>query len=208
MPNAVILLPFLAATLALNFTPGADMAYVVARSLGQGRAAGIVSALAITAGSIVHIGLACLGLATLLAHSPLAFRVLQYAGACYLLFIAWRLWRSGGGNEQPAILHASGKRIFVQGVITNVLNPKVALFILAFLPQFVDPTRGSTVMQMLILGALFCLSTTIVNVGVALVTARAGRAVAGSARVGRWLTRASAGILALLAIRLALGARS
>jgi threonine/homoserine/homoserine lactone efflux protein len=139
MPNTVILLPFLAATLALNFTPGADMAYVVARSLGQGRAAGIVSALAITAGSFVHVGLVCLGLAALLAHSSLAFRMLQYAGACYLLFIAWRLWRSGGAKAQPAILHASRKRIFVQGVITNVLNPKVALFILAFLPQFIDP---------------------------------------------------------------------
>ncbi len=208
MPQASVLFAFLAATLALNFTPGADMAYVVARSLGQGRKAGIVSALAITAGCLVHICLATLGLAALLAHSPLAFRLLQYAGAGYLLFIAWRLLRDGGGTTGQISAAAGTARIFLQGVVTNVLNPKVALFILAFLPQFVDPSRGSATGQMLTLGALFCLSSTIVNGAIAVVTARAGRAVAGSSAAARWLRRVSAGILASLALRLALTARS
>jgi threonine/homoserine/homoserine lactone efflux protein len=205
IPNLAILLPFLAATLALNITPGADMAYVVARSLGQGRGAGVVSALAITAASIIHVGLSTIGLATLLAHSPVAFRLLQYAGAGYLLFIAWRLWRDGGSQAARPAPTASQGRIFAQGVLTNVLNPKVALFILAFVPQFVDPTRGSTALQMVVLGGVFCLSSTIVNVGIALLAARAGRSLAGS---GRWLRRISAGVLGLLALRLAFGARS
>jgi threonine/homoserine/homoserine lactone efflux protein len=207
MPQASVLLAFLAATLALNFTPGADMAYVVARSLSQGRRAGVLSALAITAGCMVHIGLATLGLAALLAHSPFAFRLLQYAGAGYLLFIAWRLLREGVRTGRAPVVPARYGRIFVQGVLTNVLNPKVALFILAFLPQFVDPARGSSTAQMLILGALFCVSGTIVNGTIALLTARAGRAVAGSSAAALWLRRVSAGILALLAIRLAFAAR-
>ena len=207
MPSLPVLFAFLAASLALNFTPGADMAYVVARSLGQGRKAGLVSALAITVGCCVHIGLATVGLAAVLANSPLAFRALQYAGAAYLLFIAWRLLRSGPGEQQGAAPAASLGRIFLQGVLTNVLNPKVALFILAFLPQFVDPARGPAWMQMLFLGALFCVSGTIVNGSIALMAARAGRAVGGSA-AGQWLRRASAGILALLALRLAFGDRS
>jgi threonine/homoserine/homoserine lactone efflux protein len=207
MPQASVLLAFMAATLALNFTPGADMAYVVARSLGQGRRAGVLSALAITMGCLVHIGLATLGLAALLAHSPLAFRLLQYAGAGYLLFIAWRLLRDGMGSGPAPVARAGYRRIFIQGVLTNVLNPKVALFILAFLPQFIDPTRGSPAVQMLVLGALFCLSGTIVNGSIALLTARAGRAVAGSSAMALWLRRVSAAILALLAVRLVLAAR-
>ena len=209
MPSLPVLLAFLAASLALNFTPGADMAYVVARSLAQGRKAGLVSALAITAGCCVHVGLATIGLAALLAQSPLAFRVLQYAGAAYLVFIAWRLLRSAPDERQGAAAAAASLgRIFLQGVVTNVLNPKVALFILAFLPQFVDPARGPAWAQMLLLGGLFCISGTIVNGAIALMAARAGRAVGGSGRATRWLRRASAGILALLALRIALGART
>ena len=154
MPSLPVLLTFLAATLALNFTPGADMAYVIARSLGQGRKAGLVSVLAVTAGCCVHIALATIGLSALLAKSPLAFRALQYAGAAYLLFIAWRLLQSAPGERQGAAAAASLGRIFIQGVLTNVLNPKVALLILAFLPQFVDPGRGPAWAQMLFLGAL------------------------------------------------------
>jgi len=208
MPQAPVLLAFMAATLALNITPGADMAYVIARSLGQGRRAGMLSAVAITTGCLVHIGLATLGLATLLAHSPLAFRLLQYVGAGYLLFIAWRLLRDGIGSGATPVARAGYRRIFIQGVLTNVLNPKVALFILAFLPQFVDPARGSPAAQMLILGALFCLSGTMVNGSIALMTARAGRAVGGSSAMARWLRRVSAGILALLAVRLAFAVKS
>ncbi len=103
---------------------------------------------------------------------------------------------------------ARHRRIFIQGVLTNVLNPKVALFILAFLPQFVDPARGSPTAQMLVLGALFCLSGTIVNGTIALATAEAGRAVAGCSAPAHWLRRLSAGILALFALRLASAAKS
>ncbi len=208
MPQASVLLAFMAAALALNFTPGADMAYVVARSLAQGRSAGLLSALAITVGCVVHIGLATLGLAALLAHSPLAFRLLQYVGTVYLLFIAWRLLREDTRARNALVAPTRQGRIFIQGVLTNVLNPKVALFILAFLPQFVDPARGSPTAQMLVLGTLFCLSGTIVSGTIALVTAEAGRAVAGSSAAAHWLRRVSAGILALFALRLASAAKS
>jgi threonine/homoserine/homoserine lactone efflux protein len=117
------------------------------------------------------------------------------------------LLREGTGPNSAAVMPANYWRIFLQGVLTNVLNPKVALFILAFLPQFVDPTRGSPSLQIVFLGALFCFSGTIVNVVVAIVAARAGRAAAGSSAAALWLRRASAGILGFLAVRLALAAR-
>jgi threonine/homoserine/homoserine lactone efflux protein len=113
---------------------------------------------------------------------------------------------SGPAEGRAAAPAVSLGRIFVQGVLTNVLNPKVALFILAFLPQFVDPGRGPAWAQMLFLGAPFCISGTIVNGIIALMAAQAGRAVGSSGRAARWVKRASAGILALLALRLAFGA--
>src|SRR5215475_2344985 len=137
MPDFSTLLPFLAASLALNLTPGADMTYVIARSATQGRAAGIAASLGIAAGSFVHSVLAALGVSALLQHSETAFLVVKYAGAAYLLYLAWKAIRNGSaamaGNR--VLSRVSLWRVFGEGALTNLLNPKVALFILAFLPQ-------------------------------------------------------------------------
>jgi threonine/homoserine/homoserine lactone efflux protein len=196
--------PFVVATLALNLAPGPDMTYVAARSLGQGRRAGLISALGISAGCLVHIVAASAGVAVLLRAWPRAYSVIRLAGAAYLLYLGISMWRSAGrGESLRAIAPATDGQIFRQGTITNILNPKVAMFFLAFLPQFVDPGRGPVGLQTLALGLFFNVSGTLVNAAVAW--------LAGSARTllesrgGRaWFQRACAGILTALGLRLAL----
>ena len=203
------LLPFLAAALALNLTPGADMTYVIARSATQGRAAGIAASLGVSAGSVVHSVLAALGVSALLQHSETAFLAVKYAGAAYLLYLAWKAIRAGGkgiaiGQKLAPI---SLWRVFGEGALTNLLNPKVALFILAFLPQFVDPTRGNAALQILLLGAIFNVGGTSVNAIVACSASMAARALGSSAGFSRWLNRVSALVFVGLAVRLALTER-
>src|SRR4051794_31873592 len=143
------------------------MLYVAARGASEGRAAGVVSALGITAGSLVHLTLVALGLATLLAAVPLAYTVLRLAGAVYLVFLGVRALRSHTRLAVPEHAPAPLTIIFRQAVLTNVFNPKVALFFLAFLPQFVDPRRGSPALQVLALGLIFNANSTLVNLAVA-----------------------------------------
>jgi threonine/homoserine/homoserine lactone efflux protein len=199
---------FLTATLALNLTPGPDMLYVIARSAAEGRKAGIVSALGIGTGTIFHTAAVALGLVSLLAAMPIAFTVVKYAGAAYLIFLGVRALRTTDSVAAPVIQRARLGVIFRQGVITNVLNPKVALFFLAFLPQFVDPAKGPVALQIILLGALFDTSGTLVNIAVALLASRAGqwsRSRSRAPRAMRWLT---GGIFLGLGVRLALLQRS
>ncbi|PTL81480.1 LysE family translocator [Vitiosangium sp. GDMCC 1.1324] len=166
---------FLAATLALNVTPGPDMLYVVARSVSEGRKAGIVSALGIAAGCLVHTFAIAAGLSGLLMAVPFAFEVVKLTGAAYLLYLGVRaLVSRDTALAAPTVERARLWAIFRQGVVTNVLNPKVALFFLAFLPQFVDPKRGPLAAQFLLLGFIFNVSGTLVNGVVALVSSGAG----------------------------------
>jgi threonine/homoserine/homoserine lactone efflux protein len=203
------LLPFLAAALALNLTPGADMTYVIARSATQGRAAGIAASLGVSVGSFVHSVLAAVGVSALLQHSETAFLVVKYAGAAYLLYLAWRALRAG--NQAMAmdrtLARTSLWRVFGEGALTNLLNPKVALFILAFLPQFVGPAHGNPAIQILLLGAIFNLGGTSVNAIVACSASAAARALGNSAGFGRWLNGISALVFVALAVRLALTER-
>ena len=195
---------FAIATLALNLAPGPDMTYVAARSLGQGRRAGLISALGISAGCVFHVAVAAAGVAVLLRAWPQAYTVVRIVGALYLFYLGVGLiGRARSATELTAVAMDSDLAIFRQGIVTNVLNPKVALFFLAFLPQFVDPSRGWVALQTAGLGAWFITSGTIVNVAVAW--------LAGSARVllqsraGRaWFRRASGAILVALGVRLAL----
>jgi threonine/homoserine/homoserine lactone efflux protein len=203
------LLAFLAASLALNLTPGADMTYVIARSAAQGRAAGLAASLGIAAGSVVHTLLAAIGVSALLQHSEAAFLTVKYAGAAYLLYLAWKAIRAGDGAAATdrQLGRAGLRRVFAEGALTNLLNPKVALFILAFLPQFVDPSRGNAAIQILVLGALFNIGGTAINAGVACFASAAARAIGNSAGFGRWLNRISALVFVGLAVRLALAER-
>jgi threonine/homoserine/homoserine lactone efflux protein len=194
---------FFAAMFLLNITPGPDMLYVLARSTGQGRPAGLASALGVGAGCFFHIFAVALGLAELLRTVPFAYNAVRVAGAGYLIYLGVRTLisrDSGSGNVNVA--PASLARIFAQGVITNVLNPKVALFFLAFLPQFIDRT-GNAFAQTVELGLIFDFSGTVVNVAVALAASSFGDALRnriGGATVFRWLT---GGVFIGLGLRLA-----
>ena len=143
LPDGSTLLLFMTAALALNVTPGPDMLYVVARSVGEGRAAGVISSLGIAAGTLVHTLAVALGLAGLLRAVPIAFEIVKWMGAAYLVWLGVRALRARGHSTgHTRVAPASMAAVFRQGMLTNVLNPKVALFFLAFLPQFVDPERG------------------------------------------------------------------
>lgn len=191
MPEKTAFLTFLFAAFMLNIAPGPDMLYVIGRSLGQGRKAGIVSALGIFVGCWVHILAAAFGIAALLRSSPVAFNMVRYAGAAYLVYLGTKMivQRSNLAQQQPK--PASLTSIFRQGVITNVLNPKVALFFLAFLPQFVGAHRGSVVWQILLLGLIFNVGGTAVNLGVAYAGGTLGQLLRRNARFARmqqWFT--------------------
>ena len=175
LPDSGTLLLFMTAALALNVTPGPDMLYVVARSVGEGRAAGVISSLGIAAGCLVHTVAVALGLAGLLRAVPIAFEIVKWTGAAYLVWLGVRALRTRAHAAADTDLPAAPMgAVFRQGMLTNVLNPKVALFFLAFLPQFVDPLRGSVALQIISLGLLFNVSGTLVNVAVAFLASSAG----------------------------------
>jgi threonine/homoserine/homoserine lactone efflux protein len=207
MPTMHSLMLFLAAGLALNLTPGPDMLYVAARGASEGRAAGVVSALGIGVGTLVHVTLVAAGLAALLAAVPVAYLALRLGGAAYLVYLGVRALRGGPQTPVAELAPASLGAIFRQGVITNVLNPKVALFFLAFLPQFVDPSRGDPGLQVLALGLLFDTSGTLVNLAVALGASGAAARLRRSARAARLLERATGVLFLALGVRLALASR-
>jgi threonine/homoserine/homoserine lactone efflux protein len=199
---------FMTATLALNLAPGPDMLYVSTRSLAQGRRAGVISALGIAAGAVVHTVAIASGLAALLRALPLAYEIVRFAGAAYLIWLGVQALRGKAGPASSKTLdRASEWAVFRQGAITNILNPKVALFFLAFLPQFADPARGSVALQIVVLGCVFNTSGTIVNIAVAHLAASAGRWLGARGdveRIFRWLT---ASVFIGLGLRLALGDR-
>ena len=156
MPELPTLTLFLLTAWLLLITPGPAIFYIVARSIDQGRIAGIVSALGVAFGTLFHIGAAALGLSALLASSALAFTIVKYLGAAYLIYLGVRKLLDRDEPVRPPVLERVAlKRIFVQGAVVNVLNPKTALFFLAFLPQFVDVARGSVALQIIVLGAMF-----------------------------------------------------
>jgi threonine/homoserine/homoserine lactone efflux protein len=195
---------FFAAALALNLAPGPDMTYVAARAVAQGTRAGLVSAAGIAVGCLFHIGAAALGIAVLLQAVPQAYAAVRIVGACYLVYLGVGLIRhaASGGSAGP-IEAATDRAIFRQGVVTNVLNPKVALFFLAFLPQFTTPRYGPLALQTLLLGFYFNAQGTIVNGLVAWLAGRAGSAVRRVSPARTWLQRVSGGVLVGLGVRLA-----
>ena len=214
MDNSQLFL-FIAAGLLLNLTPGPDVLYIVTNALRSGARAGVVSALGITAGCFVHIFAAALGVSALMAASSIAFIVLKWAGAAYLVYVGARmlLARAPAASQTVAInsiaacariTWASGlKRIFFQGFWTNVLNPKVALFFLAFVPQFIAPDVANKALAFLLLGLLFNFNGLWVNVGWALTAAWMARRVGAMKRGMHWLERAAGLMFLGFGIRLA-----
>ena len=204
MSDVNSLLFFMTATVTLNVTPGPDMLYVIARSVGQGRAAGVASALGITAGCFVHLLAVTFGLASLMKEVPTAYEVVKFTGAAYLIYLGVRTLTSRRQKQiATSIREARLRTIFTQGVITNVLNPKVALFFLAFLPQFVR-RENNVAAQIIFLGILFNTSGTLVNITVALVASYMRiqfKTRTRDSSILRWLT---GGIFIGLGVRLAL----
>src|ERR1051325_2097057 len=156
MPDWSKLSLFISVTLALVFMPGPNTLYIIARSVNQGRRAGVVSSLGVQTGSLIHIAAAALGLSALLLSSALAFGVVKYAGAAYLICIGVKtLLTKETAGQALEVKTASLRRVFYQGVVVNLLNPKTTLFFFAFLPQFIKPAKGNVALQTLLLGLLF-----------------------------------------------------
>lgn len=205
LPDLPRLLTFALASLALNVTPGADMTFVAAASARGGARGGVAAALGVGAGSLVHLLAAVVGLSALIASSQAAFTVLKWAGAAYLAYLAVTMLRGGGPPRAEAATAAprSDAALFRSGALVNVLNPKVGLFFLAFLPQFVDPEPAVAAVQTLLLGLWFNAGGTIVNVVVALAAARAAAGMRGKEVVGRAARWFAATVMGALAVKLA-----
>jgi threonine/homoserine/homoserine lactone efflux protein len=192
MPDVSTFLLFAVASLAFLAIPGPSVFYVVTRSLAQGRRAGVTSMLGVQAGGLVHVVAAAFGVSALIASSATAFTIVKYAGAAYLIVLGLRKLRSRGEEDAEAEtgVPASGSRLFWQGAVVNLLNPKTALFFLAFLPQFVDPS-APVAPQMLVLGTLLVGLGVVSDGTYALVAAGAGRRLRETASARRTLDRLS-----------------
>jgi threonine/homoserine/homoserine lactone efflux protein len=199
---------FVLSGLLLNITPGPDTLYIVGRSSTQGWRSGAVAALGIGAGTLVHICAAALGLSAILAASATAFTVVKFIGAAYLLYVGMTLIHSASAAQSSTVTvvprAAALQGIFIQGFLTNVLNPKVALFFLAFLPQFVAAQATSKPVAFLVLGAIFDINGTIWNLIVAWSTARLSTSLSPGAAFKRWFNRCVGGVFIFIGIRLAL----
>lgn len=202
---------FLGAALVLLLTPGPAVLYVVGRSMEQGTRAGVAAALGLIVGGVVHMLAALVGLTALLVATPSALSGLRLAGAAYLLYLGWKELRGGSSGDEaeasPATRGRSPAALFRGGVLVNVLNPKAALFFLAFLPQFVDPTRGDARAQLLVLGCSFLALAFVTDTSYAVLGGRAGARLRapGVARARRWI---SASIYLVLGVTAALEGRS
>jgi threonine/homoserine/homoserine lactone efflux protein len=209
MPDLATLAFFAVACLALTATPGPDMLLIASRSVSQGRGAGFASLAGIQAGTYCHALAAAFGLSQLFLAVPLAYDVVRYIGAAYLLYLAWKAFRSQGTAFDPAsgLPRYPAAQMFRQGLLTNLLNPKMALFVLALFPQFVRPEAGSVASQILVLATLLNLIGLVVN-GLVIVTAsRIGRAFSARKRFRRVPQILLGTVFAGLAARLAFDAR-
>ncbi|MFN2437860.1 MAG: LysE family translocator [Chitinophagaceae bacterium] len=199
---------FVLAALLLNLTPGNDMLYVAARSTGQGVKAGVISALGIMGGGAVHIFLAMIGLSAVIAKSALAFEIIKYLGAGYLIFLGIKavVAKKTKLEVNHSIKPLSLNKIFWQGVVTNVLNPKVALFFLAFLPQFIN-LNSNTSWQILFLGGWFNIQGTLINIIVALLFGKIGNWLSNSPRFILLQQKITGIVLVGLGIKVALSSK-
>ncbi|MBX6374726.1 MAG: LysE family translocator [Acetobacteraceae bacterium] len=204
MPTTATLLAFAAVALGMVLTPGPNMLYLLSRSITQGRVAGLVSLLGVALGFVIYMLCAAFGITAIVMAVPFAYDALRLAGAAYLLWLAWQALAGSGTPFAPRALppHAKG-RLFAMGLLTNLLNPKIAVLYLSLLPQFVDPTQGSVLLQSVTLGAVQIAVSVTVNAILVLSAGTVACFLAGRPlwqRVQRWLM---ATVLAGLACRMA-----
>ena len=196
MPEPSTILVFAGASIAMLVFPGPSVIYIVTRSVEQGRRAGLVSMLGVEAGGLVHVAAAALGISAIVASSATAFSIVKYAGAAYLIYLGVQRWRQGGEDLERPEPQPRGE-LFRQGMVVNVLNPKTAIFFLAFLPQFVDPSM-SVAPQVLVLGLEFIAIAVVSDGAYALIAGTLGERVRRRALANRWVDRAAGGSLVAL----------
>ena len=197
---------FIISGLLLNLMPGPDSLLIMTRSATQGWRAGVAATMGIGAGTMVHVTAAAVGLSAILATSATAFMLVKYVGAAYILYMAITLLLSKRKEASAAATVAPlpYRRIFFQGFLTNVLNPKVAIFFLAFVPQFIDAAAPNKGLAFVILGCIFNINGMLWSVSLALFTGMASARLKVSPAVSLWLNRATGGLFVWLGIKLAL----
>lgn len=199
---------FALASLMLNITPGNDMIFVATRSINHGIKAGIISSIGIFLGCLVHMAASILGLSSIIAQSALLFDIIKYAGALYLFYIGVKaVFSKPEVYKLNNSVNVDNKKVLLQGIITNVLNPKVALFFLAFLPQFVNINAGNVPLQLTVLGVWFNISGTLVNILVAVILGKMGNLLVNFPGFWKWQSKFTGAVLCALGIRLALASR-
>lgn len=202
------LLIFMMAGIALNLTPGADMMFCLSQGLKSGPKTGFAASLGIATGSVIHVLLAAFGLAALIAANPVAFEVLRWIGVAYLVWLAIQALRNPLEVNLPAgAMRSQPLKAWRDGTLVNLLNPKVIVFTLAFLPQFVDPERGSTVLQFLLLGLVLNITGTTVNGAVGIGAGSVRGLLAGNRWIAKTLGYVSSAVFLGLAAKLAFDRR-
>ena len=201
---------FIVSGLLLNFMPGPDSLLIMTRSATQGWRAGVAATMGIGTGTMVHVTAAAVGLSAILATSATAFMVVKYIGAAYIIWMVIGLLRSKRreAGEQRAVPPLPYRKIFAQGFLTNILNPKVAIFFLAFVPQFIDAAAPDKAFAFIILGCIFNLNGMLWSVSLALFTARVSARVKVSPVLSLWLNRVTGGLFIWLGVKLALSKQS
>ncbi|MBI1417408.1 MAG: LysE family translocator [Limimaricola sp.] len=199
--DPLTLATFVPLALALNLTPGADMLFCLAQGMRGGARPALAAAAGVSLASMVNVALAGLGLGALIAAEPRLFAAIRWAGVAYLLWLGWKTWHSGLARADAPPVRPS--RALRDGMLVNLSNPKVIFFILAFIPQFVDPARGPILPQFLVLGAIPAIGGFLVNGTVGAFAGSIGRALARDVRIERVLRRVSASVFGLLAVKLA-----
>lgn len=209
MPSTATLMTFALVSIGLVLTPGPNMIYLISRSITQGTRAGVISLAGTVSGFFVHIGAAIAGLSAIALSVPALYDAIRYTGAAYLLYLAWGSVRPGGQSvfAPVALTPAADRQLFAMGFVTSVLNPKVALFYVSLLPQFVDPGRGPVLTQMLALAAVQFVVSLVGDLGYVLTAGGVARFLAGNrlwVALQRWVMGL---VLAGLALRLAFDRR-
>lgn len=209
MPDFSTLVLFAAAALVLTATPGPDMLLIASRSVSQGRSAGFLTYAGIALGTYCHAMAAALGLSRLFLTVPIAYEIVRWAGCAYLLYLAVKTLRSQGSAFAPSaeLKRLSGRRIFIEGLATNILNPKMALFVLALFPQFVDPNGGSMIVQMALLATILNGIGFLVNGSVIMLGSHIRDRLSAIKRAPKLPQYLLATVFAGLACRLAVGSR-
>lgn len=196
---------FFLASVALALAPGPDNLFVLTMSALHGRRAGLLVVAGLCTGLLVHVSAVALGLAAVVMASPAALLAIKLAGAAYLIWLAWGAFRTGAAEDgAPLVPSLSAGQLYIRGIVMNVTNPKVGIFFLAFLPQFVAEARGPIASQVVVLGLLFILSTVLVFGAVASGAGSLSDWFRRTPRVGIWLNRAAGIVFVALALRLVL----